>query len=96
MPEISRFLGIIIRMFVSEHNPPHFHAFYNEHEAVFFNRSSGDVQGKLPPRIHGIVIEWADMHQKDLMENWNRLRGNKTIKKLILWFSYESKANRVS
>ncbi len=82
MPEVCRFLGIIIRMFVSEHNPPHFHAFYNEHEAVFSIDPLEMIEGKLPPRIHGLVIEWADIHQKDLMDNWNRLRDNKTIKKI--------------
>ncbi len=82
MPEISRFLGIIIRMFVSEHNPPHFHAVYNEHEAVFSIEPLEMIEGKLPPRIQGIVIEWAALHQKALIENWNRLRNSQSIKKI--------------
>lgn len=82
MPEVSRFLGIVIRMFAPEHNPPHFHAYYNAFEAVFTIEPLEMIEGKLPPRIHGIVIEWADYHQKELMENWHRLRNDQTVKKI--------------
>lgn len=61
MPEISRFLGIVIRMFASDHNPPHFHAIYNDYEAQFSIELLEMIKGKLPPRIHGIVIEWASI-----------------------------------
>jgi hypothetical protein len=47
MPEISRFLGIIIRMFYNEHNPPHFHAIYNEHEAEFDINTLEIIAGEL-------------------------------------------------
>ena len=82
MPEISRFLGIVIRMFSSEHNPPHFHAVYNNFEAQFSIDPLEMLEGKLPPRIHGIIIEWASLHQKELMENWNKLQEEKPIKKI--------------
>lgn len=82
MPEISRFLGIIIRMFVSDHNPPHFHAVYNKYEAQFSIDPLEMIEGKLPPRIHGIVIEWALLHQKELTQNWEKLRHEKPIKKI--------------
>lgn len=82
MPEISRFLGIVIRMFPSEHNPPHFHAVYNDYEAQFSIDPLELLEGKLPGRIHGIIIEWASSHQKELMDNWNKLRDEKPIKKI--------------
>jgi hypothetical protein len=82
MPEISRFLGIIIRMFVSEHNPPHFHAIYNNYEAQFSIDPLEIIEGKLPPRIHGIVIEWASMHQQALLQNWENLRNSQPAKKI--------------
>jgi len=82
MPEISRFLGIIIRMFAADHNPPHFHAVYDEFEAQFSIDPLELLKGKLPPRIHGIVIEWASIHQKELIENWNKLQDEKPIKKI--------------
>lgn len=74
MPEISRFLGIVIRMYLLEHNPPHFHAHYNEHEAVIAIDTLEIMEGKLPPRVLGLVIEWAELHQEELAENWKRLR----------------------
>jgi hypothetical protein len=82
MPEISRFLGIVIRMFPSEHNPPHFHAVYNDFEAQFSIDPLEMIEGKLPARIHGIVVEWASLHQKELMQNWDKLRDEKPIKKI--------------
>lgn len=82
MPEISRFLGIVIRMFPSEHNPPHFHAIYNNFEAQFLINPLGLLKGKLPARIQGIIIEWASLHQNELMENWNKLQNEQPIKKI--------------
>ena len=82
MPEISRFLGIVIRMFASEHNPPHFHAVYNEFEAQFSIDPLEIIEGKLPPRINGIVIEWASIHQKELLRNWKNLRDKQPTKKI--------------
>lgn len=82
MPEISRFLGIVIRMFSAEHNPPHFHAVYNDFEAQFLIDPLELLEGRLPARIHGLVIEWALIHQKELMDNWNKLQDERPIKKI--------------
>ena len=70
MPEISRFLGIIITMYYSEHPPPHFHVRYGKHKAVMSVDNLILLQGNLPPRVHGLVIEWASRHQEQLLENW--------------------------
>lgn len=70
MPEISRFLGIIIAMYYQEHNPPHFHVRYNEHKASISISDLALLDGKLPPKVFGLVIEWASQHQNELMEDW--------------------------
>lgn len=74
MPEISRFLGIIIYMHFNEHNPPHFHVRYNEHRAAIEIETLALQDGYLPPRVLGIVIEWAEMHQSALRQNWISLQ----------------------
>ncbi|MEJ7692026.1 DUF4160 domain-containing protein [Daejeonella sp.] len=74
MPQISSFLGIIIRMFYRDHNPPHFHAVYSEFEALIDISKLELYSGHLPPRVLGLVIEWAALHQKELSDNWERAR----------------------
>ena len=87
MPEISRFLGIIIRMFFArtEHNPPHFHAYYGDYDAVFAIDTLEVLSGKLPPRIKGLVVEWAELHKTELKKNWELLKKDKfnKIKPLV-------------
>jgi len=70
MPEISRFFGIIITMYFKDHAPPHFHAHYNEHEALIAIESLGIVQGALPPKALSLVVEWASQHREELLANW--------------------------
>jgi len=72
MPQISFFLGIIIRMFYRDHNPPHFHAEYGEYNALIDIQKLELWSGYLPPRVLGLVIEWAALHQQELMDNWAR------------------------
>ncbi len=74
MPEISRFLGIIIYMYFNEHNPPHFHVEYNEHKAAIHINSLGIMEGKLPAKVLSLVVEWASEHQGELLDNWNELK----------------------
>lgn len=76
MPELSRFLGIIITMYFRDHSPPHFHAEYNEYEATFDIATLSKINGNLPSRVLGFVVEWAALHQEELMKNWESL--NKT------------------
>jgi hypothetical protein len=74
MPEISRFLGIVIYMYFNEHNPPHFHAEYNEHKASIAIQSLGLIEGKLPAKVMSLVVEWAREHQDELLENWHSIK----------------------
>ncbi len=75
MPEISRFLGIVIYMYFNEHNPPHFHVEYNEFKASIEIESLGTLEGRLPPKVLSLAVEWAGGHQSELLENWNTLRS---------------------
>ena len=70
MPEISRFLGIVIAMYYRDHNPPHFHAKYGSYEVVVHIRD-GVIEGRFPRRALSHVMEWYAIHQQELMENWS-------------------------
>ncbi len=82
MPEISRFLGIVIYIRYNEHNPPHFHAEYGNHNAVFSIKDLKITKGKLPKRVHSLVLEWADAHRDELMEDWYLAQGKAPLKKI--------------
>jgi hypothetical protein len=70
MPELSRFLGIIITMYFRDHHPPHFYVKYENYRAVISIENLLLIEGKLPPRVLGLVIEWAELHQQELKNNW--------------------------
>ena len=70
MPEISRFYGIVIKMYYQDHNPPHFHAEYQEFKAKYDIKTLGILAGKLPKRANSLVLEWASKHRKELLEDW--------------------------
>lgn len=82
MPEISRFFGIIIKMFFDDHNPPHFHAEYSGHLALIDIRNLSIFSGHLPPRVMGLVIEWATIHQEELFADWERARAQQELQKI--------------
>ena len=82
MPEISRFLGIIIAMFYKDHNPPHFHVRYGEYKASVEIDSLTILNGKLPPRVYGLVIEWASMHKDELIDDWQRAEKLQELNKI--------------
>jgi hypothetical protein len=70
MPEISRFFGIVIRMFYSDHAPPHFHAVYGGAEAQIGINPIRVLNGKLPRRALSMVLEWAALYQQELLRDW--------------------------
>ena len=82
MPEISRFFGIIIGMFFNEHNPPHFHARYGEFQAEIEIQTLHIIEGDLPRRAKALVLEWAEEHREELMENWNLAREMHELKNI--------------
>ena len=73
MPELCRFLGIVIFMNFNEHNPPHFHAKYGDFE-IIVEINSGIVEGKFPKRAISLVIEWYEIHKIELLQNWELIR----------------------
>lgn len=77
MPIISRFFGIIIRMFFNEHAPPHFHAEYAEHRVVIDIKTLDVIEGKLPRRALGLVLDWAELHRDELIADWNLCQDHK-------------------
>jgi len=82
MPQISRFFGIIISMFYDEHNPPHFHATYSEFSAEISISDFSIISGSLPPRVLGLVVEWASMHKDELIGNWKKIELGEQLNKI--------------
>ena len=70
MPTISQFFGILVRMYYDEHNPPHFHVYYGEHEAQISIDTLEVIVGKLPKRALALVLEWAVEHRDELRKDW--------------------------
>ncbi len=82
MPEISRFLGIVIAMFYKDHNPPHFHVRYNQYKAIISINDLAVLEGNLPPKVLGLVIEWASLHRSELAEDWKLAEELAELKKI--------------
>jgi hypothetical protein len=82
MPRISEFYGIVIEMYWSDHNPPHFHAKYAEHRAEIDIRTLGTLEGWLPTKARSLVTEWASLHQDELLAQWQRARNHEPLSKI--------------
>jgi hypothetical protein len=76
MPKVSEFFGILIYLYFRDHPPPHFHARYGGSEALVSIEELTVLEGRLPPRALGLVMEWASLHQDELREAWNRARNH--------------------
>jgi hypothetical protein len=86
MPEIARFLGIIIRMYAepdTKHHSPHFHAYYQSDVAIYSIEPIELIAGKLPIRQQRFVEAWAELHQDELYQNWNRLQSGQPPLKIV-------------
>ena len=81
MPEISRFLGIVIAMYYRDHAPPHFHALYGDHE-VTIEIATGLVNGDFPKRALAHVQEWRNLHKDELAQTWTLARASKPLPKI--------------
>jgi hypothetical protein len=82
MPEISRFLGITIHMYWDDHGPPHFHAVYGAEEAKIRIAPVSLLAGRLPPRVLALIVEWASLHEAELLANWARCRRGETPRRI--------------
>lgn len=73
MPIVSMFYGIIIRMYANEHNPPHFHAYYQGETATFDVETGDVIKGTIPSKQASLVKAWALIHADELLANWELL-----------------------
>lgn len=70
MPLISEFFGISIYMYYEDHNPPHFHAIYNDCKALIDIQNGCVFRGGLPTKQIKLVLAWCEIHRDELMKNW--------------------------
>ena len=81
MPEISRFLGIVIAMYYNDHAPPHFHAKYGAFE-ITVRIADGVIEGKFPRRALNLVLEWYTLRQAELLDDWNLARERRPLRRI--------------
>ena len=79
MPEISRFFGIVVDMFYSDHEPPHFHVRYGSQRARFAIDDLRMLDGDLGPRARVLVLEWAALHQAELGQEWELVQSRRPL-----------------
>jgi hypothetical protein len=72
VPRLSEFYGIVIYMYFQDHNPPHFHAIYAEHEALIGIDTGKTIRGRLPKTAGNLVEQWRQLHHDELVANWER------------------------
>ena len=82
MPEVSRFFGIVIRLHYADHNPPHFHATYQGRTVEVDITTLAVIEGAIPPRALGLVMEWAAEHRPELAENWRKASSGQTTSRI--------------
>ena len=75
MPEISRFYGIVVRMYYNDHAPPHLHAEYAGKEALLDIERLDVLRGRIARRALTMLLEWASLHRDELEDDWNRMRA---------------------
>jgi|SRR4030042_5468855 hypothetical protein len=81
MPEISRFLGIVIALFYRDHVPPHFHAVYGDYQ-ITIDIDKGTVEGRFPKRALQHVLEWHELHKQELLDDWELARNKQPLKQI--------------
>ena len=81
MPELSRFLGIVIAMYYRDHAPPHFHAIYGDFE-ITIEITSSQVNGDFPKRALAHVLEWRTLHRQELLDAWTLARASRPLPRI--------------
>jgi hypothetical protein len=82
MHEVTRFFGIVVRMYFGDHSPAHFHAEYGEYEALVEIETLSILRGELPRRAMALVLEWAALHRQELRADWERARGGTPLESI--------------
>ncbi len=83
VPIISRFYGILIQMYFDDHNPPHFHVVYDNFKAVIGINDLSILEGDLPPKAVGLVMEWARSHRKELLKDWELAKSKQPLLPIV-------------
>jgi len=81
MPEISRFYGIIIKMYFDDHNPPHIHIKYGEYDAIMYIQDC-IIDGKIPSKVVKKVEEWVNLHNEQLLGHWELAQKGMKLEKI--------------
>jgi hypothetical protein len=81
MPELSRFLGIVIYMLYDDHSPPHFHAEYGDYK-ISVGINTGVVDGRFPRRALNAVMEWYEIHRVELLADWDLAKQHQPLQKI--------------
>lgn len=82
MPEVSRFFGIVIQMYVDDHLPAHFHARQAGREVVVAIDTLAIIRGRLSPRAHALVVEWAALHADELLADWELAQSGLPLRRI--------------
>ncbi len=82
MPEISRFLGIVIAMYYNDHGPAHFHARYGDRVVRIAIEDGRILSGEFPRRARCLVLEWLELHREELREDWLLAKQRKPLMKI--------------
>ena len=82
MPEISRFFGMVVTMCYNDHAPPHFHVRYGGQKALIRINPPTILEGRLSPRLLGLVVEWASLHREELSRNWDLARQEAALNRI--------------
>ncbi len=82
VPRLSEFYGIVIYMYFADHNPPHFHAIYAEHEALIRIADGSTIRGELPNTAMRLVEQWRTLHHDELVQNWELAQEPAALSKI--------------
>ena len=82
MPVLSIFFGIIVRMWHDDHPPPHIHVEYQGFEALVMIETGAVTQGRLPRKVAAIVSDWCQVHQRELLDNWQRAQRFEPLERI--------------
>jgi len=86
MPELSRFFGVIVRMYMEvgePHHTPHFHAYYQDDAAVFSISPVELIAGSLPRKQRRLVEAWTELHPAELLQDWERLQSGQSPRPIV-------------
>ena len=82
MPELSRFYGIVVKIYAGDHPPPHIHATYGEFRAIVDIQDVAISGGRPPLRAQGLVLDWTRLHQRELIEAWALAKQSRPVFKI--------------